>query len=78
MSLRILLALTCAQSLAFTTMAQAAEPPLRPQWLMPDQVLYQDDFSKPIEIAKLYEAISTTLNAAATGGHPQAQAEAVA
>ena len=34
--------------------------------------------AKPIEIAKLYEAISATLNAAATGGHPQAQAEAVA
>jgi hypothetical protein len=38
-------------TLAFTTLAQAAEPSLKPQWLMPDQVLYQDDFSKQSEIA---------------------------
>ena len=51
MSSRILLTLACFHFLAFTTMVLADDQPLKPQWLMPDQVLYQDDFSKPSEIA---------------------------
>jgi two-component system, sensor histidine kinase len=34
--------------------------------------------AKPIEIAKLYDAISSVLNAAATGSNAQAQAGAAA
>jgi hypothetical protein len=51
MSSRLLLTLAFAHTLAATTIALAADQPLKPQWLMPDQVLYQDDFSKPSEIA---------------------------
>jgi hypothetical protein len=51
MSYRILFTLVCAHSIAFTTLAAAEDPKLKPQWLIPDKVLYQDDFSKPSEIA---------------------------
>jgi arylsulfatase A-like enzyme len=42
MSSRLLLALTCVHSLAFTTLAQAADQPLKPLWLMPLQALRDD------------------------------------
>ena len=51
MSFKILATLACSHSIAFSTMALASDQTLKPQWLMPDQVLYRDDFSKPSEIA---------------------------
>jgi hypothetical protein len=51
MTYRILFTLVCVHSISFTTLAAAEDQELKPQWLLPDQVLYQDDFSQPSKIA---------------------------